>query len=293
METAGSVGARRPNSAPTYVLEYLVRELADGITPAPQFEVEGEIPSDGPFPDREQIYTFEVDRLGLIDLSLSGILPPELAERPSTLGQRYVSWAWGRNFFLGSAEPLQKSNDVVNEGYVDVEALETLPVASSQFYSRKGYVMPQGSVIRVSDMAPNLLGRPFLLRFGIIVPPSIRDDALMREAFCCTENIPTVTDSDALCVSPSILTPAVSPNSLTASVVPQTIQINAVPVSTGFTSVVVTGPVGVIPPINVDVAFPDKIFFTGVFTVLGSYSVLVSNGVGCSDTELMAFTVGG
>ena len=113
----------------------------------------------------------------------------------------------------------------------------------------------------------------------------------MREAFCCTENIATVTDSDAPCVSPSILTPAVSPNSITASVVPQTIQINAVPVSTGFTSVVVTGPVGVIPAIDLEVEFPDKIFFTGVFTVPGDYAVLVSNGAGCTDTELMAFTV--
>lgn len=292
LETAGSLGARRPNSAPTYVLEYLVRELADGITPAPQFEVDGAIPSDGPFPDREQIYSFTVDRLGLIDLSFSGILPPELAERPSGLGQRYVSWAWGRDFVLGSESPLQKSNDIVNEGYVDVEALEVLPVASSQFYSRKGYVMPQGMVLRVSDMAPAILGEPFLLRFGIVIPPTERDDALMREAFCCTENIPTVTDSNLPCVAPSFLTPGVVPNVLTPGASPQQIQINASPVSPAFTSVTVTGPVGVIPAIDLDIEFPSKILFTGIFTVVGSYDVLVSNGAGCETTSIGAFTVG-
>ena len=268
-----------------------MRELADGITPAPQFEVEGAIPSDGPFPDTEQIYTFTVDRLGLIDLSLSGVLPAELAERPSGLGQRYVAWAWARDFVLGSASPLQKSNDVVNEGYVDLEALETLPVASTQFYSRKGYKMPQGTVIRVSDMAPATPGVPFLLRLGIVVPPTERDDALMREAFCCTENIPTVTDSSDSCVAPSFLTPAVSPDVLTPGVDPQQITINASPVSDDFTSVTVTGPSGVITPTDLDIQFPDLILFTGVFTVTGTYSILLSNGTGCDTNLANAFTV--
>jgi hypothetical protein len=46
-QTAGSVGGRRSNSTPTYVLEYLISELADGTTPA-QFEIDGAIPSDVP-----------------------------------------------------------------------------------------------------------------------------------------------------------------------------------------------------------------------------------------------------
>lgn len=290
-QTAGSVGPGRPNTSPTYVLEYRISELADGVTPAPQFEVEGQIPSDGPFPDSEQIYTFDVERLGLIDLSFSGILPDELAENPSGLGQRYVVWAWGRDFVLGSTTPLQKSNIVEPEGYVDLEALEVLALASSQLYSRKGYVMPQGTVLRVSDMAPATPGVPFILRLGVIIPPSIRDDALMREALCCTENIETVTDSNAPCLTPAFLTPAVSPNQLTAGASPQQIQINALPVSDDFTSVVVTGPVGVIPPTDLEIQFPDTILFTGIFTVAGSYDVALSNGAGCDAEQLNAFTV--
>lgn len=292
LSTTGRLGGGRPSTTPTYVLEYLIRELADGVTPAPQFEVDGEIPSDGPFPDDEQIYTFTVDRLGLIDLSFSGALPPELADAPSGLGQRYVSWAWGRDFVLASATPLQKANDVEGEGFVNLESLETLPVASSQFYSRKGYVMPHGTVIRVRDLAPATPGVPFLLRFGVVIPASVRDDALMREALCCTENIPTVTDTDAPCLPPTFLTPPVSPNVLTPGVAPQQIQINASPVSSGFTSVVVAGPGGPVAPVAVDVQFPDKILFTGVFTVPGSYSVLLSNGAGCETLEGNAFTVG-
>lgn len=274
------------------MLEYLVRELCDGVTPAPQFQIEGQIPSDGPFPDSEQIYTFEVDRLGLIDLSLSGILPPALAERPSGLGQRYVVDFWARHLLLGSQNPLFKANDVVNEGYVNLQALETIPVASTQFYSRKGYTMPQGTVLRVQDMAPNVPGRPLLLRLGIIVPPTIREDALMREALCCTQDIPTTTDSLEDCVTPNVLTPGVSPNQLTPGVSPQQITINASPVSPEFTNVVVTGPSGEVVPTNVEIIFPDKILFTAVFNIVGQYDVFISNGAGCDVNEINAFNVG-
>jgi hypothetical protein len=292
-ETAGSVGARRPNTAPTYVLEYLVSELADGITPAPQFEVEGAIPSDGPFPDAEQIYVFPVARLGLIDLSLSGILPPELADAPSGLGQRYVAWAWCSGFVLGAVSPLQKANRIGPEGVVNLQALEVLPAAASQFYSRKGYVMPQGTVLRLQNMAPAVPGVPFTVRIGVIVPPTIRDDALMREAFCCTEDIPTTTDTDGECVDPNFLTPGVTPNSFSAGV--NTIAIHAFPVSpeTGFTSVAINGPFAPLVPTNVEIIFPDTILVTANFADVGLYSVTVTNNadVACQATLPNAFEV--
>lgn len=291
-ETAGSVGARRSNTTPTYVLEYLISELGDGTTPAPQFEVEGAIPSDGPFPDDEQIYTFEVARLGLIDLSLSGILPAELAENPSGLGQRYIAWAYAEGFALGAVSPVQKANRIGPEGYVNVQALEVLPAASTTFYSRRGYIMPQGTVLRLQNMAPLVAGVPFKVRIGVIVPASVRDDALMRQAFCCTEDIPTTTDSGDECVDPNFLTPGVSPNSITPGV--NTIQINAFPVSpeAGFTQVTVTDPVGDIAPTNVEIIFPDTILFTANFTVEGAYSVTLQNGADCINTLNNAFTVG-
>lgn len=291
LQTTGTMGSGRPSSAPTYVLEYLINELADGITPAPQFEIEGQIPSDGAFEDSEQIYSFTVDRLGLIDLSLSGILPDELADAPSGLGQRYITWAWGRDLVLGNASPIQKANTIEGEGYVNLEALETLPLGSTQFYSRKGYVMPQGTVLRVANMGPGIEGTPFLLRIGIIVPPSVRDDALMREALCCTESIPTVTDSDAACLAPTFLTPAVTPNQITAGASPQQITIKATPVSSDFTTVVVSGPGGPVAATELEIEFPNTIRFTGVFTVLGSYNVALSNGTGCDSTSTDAFDV--
>lgn len=288
LETAGSVGARRPNSAPTYVIEFLVNELADGVTPAPQFEIDGEIPSDGAFPDEQQIYTVPVDRLGLIDLSFSGILPSPLAEQPANLGQRYVPWIWAHGLVLGSASPIHKA-DNIRGSYVNLEALEVLPLGSTQFYSRKGYIMPQGTVLRVANMAPEVPGIPFVIRIAVVIPPTERDDALMREAFCCTENTLTTTDSDADCRSPTILTPGVEPNQITQGV--NTVQINAYPVSPEFTTVTIVGPTAPVTPTDVQVVFPDKILFTGNFAELGNYSVTVSNGEGCEDTSANAITV--
>lgn len=289
-QTAGTVGAGRSNTAPTYVLEYQISELADGVTRAPQFPIEGQIPSDGPFPDPEQIYTFQVERLGLIDLSLSGILPPELAQRPSGLGQRYVSWVWAQRFVLGSATPVQKANDIEGEGFVSVQPLEILPVASTQFYSRRGYRMPQGTVLRIQDMAPLEPGRPIIFRLGITVPPTIRDDALMREAFCCTENIPTITDSDEPCVAPNALVPGVVPNEFTPGV--NELEIRAFPVSPDYTTVTVLGPGGApVPPTSVEIQFPDRIFFTASFVDLGDYDILLSNGPGCDLLQEDVFTV--
>ena len=292
LQTTGILGAGRPSSTPTYVLEYLISELADGVTPSPQFEVASSdvgLPQD----DNEQIHTFSVARLGLIDLSLSGILPAELAAAPSGLGQRYVVWAWGRDFVLGDASPLQSANTVEGEGYVNVEPLETLPLGAKTFYSKKGYIMPHGTVLRVANMAPEVAGVPFLLRIGVIVPPSVRDDAAMREALCCTESIVTETDSTASCLAANFLTPNVSPNQLTGGPTPQQIVIKASPVSPGFTTVTVTAPsAGPITPTNLEIVFPDTIRFTGVFTEVGSYTVALSNGSGCDTTLNNAFTVG-
>lgn len=290
LQSTGTMGGGRPSSSPTYVLEYLINEFADGITPAPQFEIEGQIPSDGPFEDPEQIYPFTVDRLGLIDLSLSGLLPEDLAENPSGLGQRYVVWFWARDLVLGNASPIQKANNIEGEGFVNLEALETIPLGSTQFYSRKGYIMPQGTVLRVANMAPRTPGVPFLLRLGILVPPSVRDDGLIREALCCTESIPTVTDSSASCLAPDFLTPGVSPNQLTAGPTPQQITINATPVSPDFTVVTVAGPGGPVAPTDLEIEFPSTVRFTGVFGIAGSYDVTLSNGAGCVTALNNAFT---
>lgn len=288
-QTTGSLGARRSTTHPTYVVEFQVSELADGVTPAPQIDVVGQIPSDGAFPDTEQIYEVAVDRLGLIDLSMSGILPEPLASLPSGLGQRYVTWAWGRGFVLGNASPLQKSNNVSPEGYVNLQALETLPLGSTQFYSRSGYVMPHGTVLRVDNMAPLVQGVPFILRLGIFIPLSVRDDALIRQALCCTEDILTTTDSSDDCVDTNFLTPGVSPNQLTPGV--HTLDVNVYPVQPDA-DVTVAGPGGPVALSNVEVIFPDTLRITGSFTVAGDYNVTVQNGEDCSSTLNNAFTVG-
>lgn len=171
--------------AQTHTLEYRITEQADGSTPAPQFDIRSQ-------PD-EGIYRFTVARLGLIDLSFSGPQPASLRVAPSTIGQRYISWFWAKQFVLSSANPIRSANDIEGAGYVDVENLETLPLASSSIYSLKGYVMPHGTVLRLQDMLPAVPGVPIVVRFSVIIPQTPDEDAKMRESFCCSATILPIT----------------------------------------------------------------------------------------------------
>jgi hypothetical protein len=170
----------------TYVAEYRISVQADGSTPAPQFDIKSQ-PVNG-------IYVFEVERLGLVDLSFSGPQPASLAAAPSTIGQRYIAWAWAKGFTLGiDPSPVRAANNVEGAGYFDVELLETLPLAAVQFYSRKGYIMPHGTVLRVQNMLPGVAGIPIVLRFGVLIPQTSDEDAQIRESFCCSASVPTLT----------------------------------------------------------------------------------------------------
>lgn len=169
----------------TSVLEYRIAIAADGSTPAPQFELGS--------PDDDGIYRFTVDRLGLIDLSFSGLQPAQLRAAPSTIGQRYVSWLWAKGFALGGQNPIRAANDVEGAGYVDVENLETLNLATTQVFSKKGYVLPHGTVLRLQDMTPAVVGVPIVVRINVIIPAVPEADAEMRDSFCCSETILPIT----------------------------------------------------------------------------------------------------
>lgn len=169
----------------THVLEYRIDQSADGVTPAPQFDIAGQ-------PATQGIYVFDVDNLGLIDLSFSGQQPTELAAAPSSIGQRYVSWLWAKNAALSGVNPVRSANDVDNAGYVDVELLETLPLAITRFYSRKGYIMPHGTVLRLQDMVPAVAGEPLVVRLAVVIPETQKQDSLFRQSFCCTDTIATI-----------------------------------------------------------------------------------------------------
>lgn len=165
----------------THTLEYRITQAADGSTPAPQFDVKSQ-PVDG-------IYRFTVPLLGLIDLSFDGPQPASLRAAPSTTGQRYISWFWAKQFALSSVNPIRSANNVEGAGYVDVENLETLPLATSRLYSLKGYIMPHGTVLRVQDMLPAVVGQPIVIRFSVIIPQTPDQDAQMRETFCCSADV--------------------------------------------------------------------------------------------------------
>lgn len=170
----------------TYVFEYRIAVSADGSTPAPQFDIKSRPASNG-------MYLFEVDNLGLIDLSFAGRQPASLAAAPSTVGQRYISWLWAKGLALGvDASPIRSANNIEGAGYVDVEILETVGLASTQFYSRKGYIMPHGTVLRVQSMLPAVPGVPIVLRFAVIIPGTQDEDAAMRESFCSSDTVPTL-----------------------------------------------------------------------------------------------------
>jgi hypothetical protein len=146
----------------------------------------------GSRPATNGIYTFEVDTLGLVDLSFSGVQPSALQADPSTVGQRYVSWLWAKDFSLADPGPVRAANHI-GGAYVDVEVLETVPIVSSKMWSRKGYIMPHGTVLRLQSMVPAVVGIPIVVRLAVLIPQTPEEDAMVRESFCCSDEVATIT----------------------------------------------------------------------------------------------------
>lgn len=170
------------------MVEYLVREALNGVTPAPPL---GPLLENKPLP--AQPYFFEVDTLGLIDLSFD--LPDEDKLDPVTTGWRYIPWihitVGASIIFVGAAIEsgwFRTPGDV--SSFVQFDELDA--ITSTRTYSRKGYCIPQGQTLRLSGISRVLGGAPIRVRMGVLLPRTEEEEQAIREAFCCRASIPTI-----------------------------------------------------------------------------------------------------
>lgn len=176
-----------PGGFQTTMVEYLVRQGLDGQTPAPPL---GPLLENKPLP--AQGYRFEVDRLGLIDLSFD--LPDANKLDPVTIGWRYIPWMHisGGNLFLVGANTEVGYFRTPGDPESFARFVELDGIGQQLTYSRKGYCVPQGQTFRLSGVNTALGGPPIRVRFGVIIPRSEEEEQAIREAFCCTSSIPTI-----------------------------------------------------------------------------------------------------
>lgn len=173
----------------TFGVQFQVSDRLDGQTAAavgPLFQTR---PLPGQFygPDEP------LERLGVIDLSWDKP-DPDKAD-PVSPGPRYIPWL---SVIGGLQDPdaAASSGFYLNRGDGTPEIFEqfqSLAVGPGAFvlYTRKGFCVPAGMSL-VLDGVQAAANLPVLVRFGVLLPRSNEEESLIRQAFCCTEDLPTV-----------------------------------------------------------------------------------------------------
>jgi hypothetical protein len=152
-------------------LQYIVSGQLDGITPAPSFGVP---PTRGPYDPDSQMLTFEVEDLGLVDLT-------GLAGGSGQLADRIVKWI----IILGPSVPFNDRNigvafdDGIGQNDVEIGA------AALGVYSRQCIRVPQTASLRLDGMAASPT-EPVVVRMGVWMPQTKLELAAMIQSCCCT-----------------------------------------------------------------------------------------------------------
>lgn len=152
-------------------LQYIVTRTLDGSTPAPSFGVP---PTPGPYDPSSQMLTFEVENLGLIDLT-------GLAGGSGQLADRIVKWI----SILGPNPRFNQRNVSVAFDGISEQTEITIGVGALGVYSRRCIRVPQTAALQLDGMAANP-GEPVVVRMGIWMPQTRLELAAMVQACCCT-----------------------------------------------------------------------------------------------------------
>lgn len=155
----------------TNALEFSVTSRLGGTQRNPPFSVD-ENDDDYVPPDAQNIRHFEVEELGIVDLSL---IPGS-----TSIGARFVPWIW-----LNS--PVAAAPGVCE--VVDSETLNFMrqvftTVGARAFYDL-GVMVPQGASLRFRDWDIPAGGNPLRLRISLVPPANVLQWAEMLQAFCC------------------------------------------------------------------------------------------------------------
>lgn len=269
----------------TSVLEFLVSGRLDGVTPnAPFQRADAVVPRpDPPGADPENIYQFEVENLGIIDLTFPALL--ERPDGPVTLGNRYVAWTYVN---LGNVAGVAGTNINVAAFRPDSPVPRVQKTAKSLegefgIFSQQCIFVPHGSALQFTGDLQADPGVPFIIRFAVLLPQTRTEEELIVRACCCLDGIP---DSQPTCLDAPII----------ISFVPE-------PIATGETELTINGDnfeatdvVTMTDPDGVPVAF-DQTFVDEtqidlsniVFTQTGPHLVTVAreDDPTCRDQQIL------
>jgi len=134
-------------------------------------------------PDRQNIYNFEQEELGVLDLSL--------VPGSNSIGVRFVNWIW----ISAPAAPVGPLPGAKIE-VVDSVSLETMRLIVPVFpfpgnelvYFTEGVMLPQGASIRFRGEWLATADTPIRLRVGLVPATDNLEWAAQKIAFCCRRN---------------------------------------------------------------------------------------------------------
>jgi hypothetical protein len=222
----------------TNCLEFLVSGSLDGTTPNPIFErADSETPRpDPPGTDAENIYRFEVENLGILDLDF-----PAVAERPDgtvTRGNRYVTWlvidtggpqgGAGAGVNVVAYRP-DSNTPIVQEPIEDLENEIGL-------YRKACIFVPHGSALQLTGVDADA-GTPILVRLSVALPRTREEEEDLINACCCMAGYFTLFAGCLLPPDPQSVnpTPIAAPATTTVDVIGQNFENGDVVTMPGLT----------------------------------------------------------
>lgn len=182
------------------VLEFIVSGSLDGVTPNPVFQrANAVVPRPTPpGQDPDNIYRFEVQDLGIVDLTFPSLL--ERPDGPVTTGNRYVVWTMIDTDGVVAAAGASVSVAAFRPGgSVPIVQEPVIPFAGLVgVYSRRCVFVPHGSALRLTGVVAG--ANPIIVRMAILLPFTRREEELIVKACCCLDGIPDTIPSG--CVDP-------------------------------------------------------------------------------------------
>jgi hypothetical protein len=162
----------------TNALNFTLFSRLGGTARNPAFSVDSGNPNYVK-PDRQNIYNFEQEELGVLDLSL--------VPGSNSIGVRFINWIW----IAAPAPPAGPEPTRIE--IVDSVTLETMKLVLPVFpapgnelvYFTRGVTLPQGASLRFAGPGWVAGDAPIRLRVGLVPATDNLEWAAQKIAFCC------------------------------------------------------------------------------------------------------------
>lgn len=155
----------------TNVIEFTVTSRLGGTTRNRLFSIDDGDP-DYVAPDDQNIRSFTMEELGVVDLSLVPGAP--------SIGMRFVPWIW-------LSVPVAAAPGLCQ--VVDSESFKIMRqvfgTATTGTYFNLGVAVPQGGALKFTEWTVPAGAAPIRLRISVAPAKNVLHWAMMRKAFCC------------------------------------------------------------------------------------------------------------